>query len=62
MRIRQNPYCYDDAPCFARKLDKDGRGRCTILYREYIFGGCPFCKPQKEITNGKRYPYEEPKR
>lgn len=59
MSIRKNPICNDEAPCFARKLDRNGASRCTILAKDYPFGGCPFCKPKKEITNGKRYPYRE---
>lgn len=58
------PYCPDSRPCFAR-IFKEGSdiGKCTVLqsvngkfYKED--GECPFCKPKREVTNGKFYPYD----
>ena len=47
-----NPTCRDKRPCFARH-----DGRCEILTEALPF--CPFCKPDRFVTNGKRYPFEE---
>lgn len=62
------PSCHDSRECFAKTEMEDGRQRCSILVIEqtktkkrkkqlYQDGKCPFCKPNKEITNGKEYPY-----
>lgn len=43
--------CNDTRECFAR-----GRGGfCEILRSVYPPGKCPWCKPDENITNGKRY-------
>lgn len=50
------PICIDTRECFAKMRTGD-RYRCDCLTRSYdVDGDCPFCKPEKEITNGKRYP------
>lgn len=48
--------CYDPRPCFARHL-----GACTILTSTYDEADrpCPFCKPERAITKGKRYGYKK---
>lgn len=46
--------CYDERKCFA-KNDK----YCSILTRGYIDKPCPFCKPKRDVTNGKVYPVKE---
>ena len=46
--------CIDKRKCFA----KSRTGGCGILSRTYKKNGeCPFCKPKREITRGKMYPY-----
>lgn len=45
--------CVDSRPCFARK-----EHRCAILEKGYSKDGqCLFCKPSREYTNGKFYPF-----
>ena len=36
--------------CFANK-----DGVCTLLKANYPEGECPFCKPERHITDGKDY-------
>lgn len=49
-----SPMCYQTGECFARK-----NGACTVLMSTAFKGGkCPFQKPEREITNGKAYPYD----
>lgn len=48
--------CNDKRPCFARQR---GTRLCTALVEVYKTGLCPFCKPEKEITDGKAYPYNK---
>ena len=51
MNIKFCPDCKDTTgPCFARY-----DGKCRILAETKP--NCPFKKEDKEITNGKRYPY-----
>lgn len=45
--------CNDKRPCFARNED----GKCKILKSSYNDKLCPFCKPEKDVTNGVKYPY-----
>lgn len=50
------PVCVDTRECFAKRRTGD-HYRCDALTRTYdVDGDCPFCKPEMEITNGKRYP------
>ena len=57
------PKCNDKRQCFAKERGRDGY-YCTILAMPYTNapmyadGDCPFCKPEKEVTNGKYYPYD----
>lgn len=44
------PVCEDERKCFARK-----EGKCSIL-REIPEQPCRFCKPKRNVTNGKTYP------
>ena len=54
--------CPDSRECFAKK-----NGRCIVLQRDtnrsksfYSKNGeCPFCKPHRDITNGKVYYFEQ---
>lgn len=52
--------CSDPRPCFAREVNPEGTGICMILRDTYLNENknCPFCKPEKEVTDGKRYPYD----
>lgn len=43
--------CIDERPCFARF-----ESECTLLEDTYPEGECPFCKPERDVTNGVRYP------
>lgn len=57
MRTKVNdesyPVCNDTKVCFARRED----GKCEILVTGYeCDGDCKFCKPDREVTNGKKYP------
>jgi len=44
--------CRDSRECFAKK---EGH-LCKILMESYEDGKCPFCKPEREVTDGVRYP------
>ena len=47
--------CYDRKPCFGKHGEL-----CTVLERgtrDYVISGCPFRKPERDVTKGKRYPY-----
>lgn len=44
--------CNEKRNCFAKK-----DGMCTVLNSTYPAGKCKFCKPEREITKGKRYEY-----
>ena len=50
--------CKDKRPCFARQRNTR---ICTALSELYEGTGrmCPFCKRDKEITNGVTYPYNK---
>lgn len=50
MIIKDLPECYDERECFARQ-----NGKCTIL-NEAPTDVCKFCKPRRDVTNGKAYP------
>lgn len=52
-------FCADHRPCFARHTN----GLCEILEKSYLNESkpCPFCKPKREYTKGKYYPYFPPK-
>lgn len=43
--------CNDCRECFARTKD----GKCTILVSGYENGKCPFCKPDRDVTDGVTY-------
>lgn len=53
--------CRDSRPCFARtKSIFSGKSEvCVLLSSVYPDGKCPFCKPDREITKGIYYPYNE---
>ncbi len=52
--------CHDSRLCFAKR---EGSVKCGVLIKhdirsnsdEYEDGKCPFCKPLREYTNGKKY-------
>lgn len=50
--------CTDKRPCFARQR---GTRYCKALTELYDGTGrmCPFCKRDKEVTDGVRYPYNK---
>ena len=48
--------CVDSRPCFGKSTYHPGK--CTVLVQGYDHDGeCPFCKPKREWTKGKRYPH-----
>lgn len=50
----QRKRCHDPRPCFARI-----NGGCALIGYDkpmYKDGECPFCKPDREVTNGVYYP------
>lgn len=49
-----SPRCKENGACFARSF-----GKCIILTDTKFGRECPFKKPRKEITNGKRYGYRD---
>lgn len=50
--------CKDARPCFARRETLEvGMYVCSALTSSYGEGLCPFCKPERDVTSGKRYPY-----
>ncbi len=54
-----NPCSDLSRDCFARKYDYlTDEIICSCLTHPYYDDGkCPFCKPEREVTKGKRYPY-----
>ena len=46
------PKCNESSICFAKK-----NGRCTLLTKTGKKGTCKFCKPMREMTDGKIYPF-----
>ena len=44
--------CNDCRRCFA----KNERGMCRVLAETYNDSECPFCKPNRIVTNGRIYP------
>jgi hypothetical protein len=49
--------CKDKRKCFA-KVPRNFRTGCSILIKGYRDGKCPFCKPDRDVTDGKRYSHE----
>lgn len=46
--------CRDKRPCFGRRGEY-----CQCLIKTYDRDGdCPFCKPEREVTDGKVYPID----
>ena len=45
------PKCNDLRRCFA----KGGDYTCSALTETYPAGKCPFCKPDRAVTDGYRY-------
>ena len=61
--VEKYPRCAERGKCFA----KTEEGTCEILHAPnphdyskppFKRGKCPFRKPDREITNGKRYPID----
>lgn len=54
--------CPDSRECFAKK-----EGKCIVLQRDLNHrkpfyskdGECPFCKPDRDISFGKKYFFEQ---
>lgn len=54
--------CPDSRECFAKK-----EGKCIVLQRDFNRrkqfytkdGECPFCKPNRDISFGKKYFFEQ---
>lgn len=55
-RINKNPICDDSRACFAKKKHY-GIDVCTILKSTYENGLCPFCKPDRSVTDGITYEF-----
>lgn len=53
LQFTVDPDCYDTRKCFARGLT----GKCGCLSVTYPGKSCPFCKPKRDVTDGKKYPY-----
>lgn len=54
-----SPLCHHEGKCFAKQLSFTGlEVRCSLLTTSK-FGGkrCPFQKEKRDVTNGKRYPF-----
>lgn len=47
-------HCFDQRPCFGRGKESHN---CRILSSTYPPDACPFCKEEREKTNGKSYAY-----
>ena len=66
-RKKLDVICHEVEPCFAQSIhgerpkpDRNGYYKCRLLSSPYPPSvKCPFRKPDKEITNGIRYPYNE---
>lgn len=55
----KDPRCVDSRPCFAQTTIRGGFKRCTVLTSAYEESNdCPFAKPDREVTDGVRYPYD----
>jgi hypothetical protein len=56
-----NPCTDMSRPCFARKHDYlvDEIICGCLTHPTYEEGDCPFCKPKREWTKGRHYPYKE---
>lgn len=50
------PKCNDSRKCFGKTQTGS---ECKVLTRTYRDGKCPFCKPERDVTNGRRYPYSK---
>jgi len=48
----KEPKCRETRVCFAKK-----NGKCTLLTKTGKKGTCNFCKPSREMTDGKYYPF-----
>lgn len=59
MAVKPNPTCHDRRKCFAQEQLGRTRKICTILHATYQEGKCPFCKPVRDMTDGKAYPRNE---
>lgn len=56
---RTKAVCNTEGPCFAKK-EISGSMRCVCLHTTYPAGKkCPFQKPERDVTNGKRYPHRD---
>ena len=54
------PFCYEPMRCFAQTSGEIKR--CKILTKTYKDKTCPFCKAERDYTNGVRYPFKEIKK
>jgi hypothetical protein len=51
-KTMKEPKCHETRVCFAKK-----NGKCTLLTKTGKKGTCNFCKPVRDITDGKFYPF-----
>lgn len=49
--------CRDTRKCFAA-IEKRGYRMCSVLTETYFGNQCPFCKPERDVTDGKHYSYD----
>lgn len=52
----ESDICRCEGPCFAKTTITGSNPKCAILTEPYV-SNCPFQKPEREVTNGKRYFY-----
>ena len=50
--------CNDRRKCFAKNSRGGGVYMCSLLHETYDDGKCPFCKPERNVTKGKRYAFK----
>lgn len=56
--VAKKVVCNDSRYCFAKRNDMKGHWFCEILKDNYPDGVCPFCKPERDVTNGEWYPWD----
>ena len=49
--------CNDRRKCFAKTSRGGYFYTCSLLMENYDDGKCPFCKPERNVTKGKRYAF-----
>lgn len=52
------PRCVEGKKCFGQVKGLDGLNRCYVLVEPFPDRPCPFCKEERDVTDGKKYPYD----